>query len=134
METPLIPIASLAQKCAPQRVNGRTIVAIFDVPHVLKCTRNSLFRCKIVFANNREGKLKYIIYIYVYIEKVVHLDQKKKYKYLPKFKPHHFTFSENGLAFIAVNLLREIKNPDCQTCKNSLLTHQITERNIFQTF
>jgi hypothetical protein len=39
-------------------VNGEPIVTIFDVPHLLKCMRNTMLRCSIQFATNKVAKCK----------------------------------------------------------------------------
>lgn len=41
-------------------VKSQTVVTIYDVPHLLKCTRNALLRCKIKFAKNKVAKFQYI--------------------------------------------------------------------------
>lgn len=69
-------------------INNITIVTIFDVPHLLKCTRNALLRCKIRFRSNKTAKFQYI-------QQVFELDQTKNYKTLFKLHSKHFKFQDS---------------------------------------
>lgn len=69
-------------------VNNIEIVTIFDVPHLLKCTRNALLRCKIIFRPNKTAKFQYI-------QEVFNLDQTKNYKTLIKLHPRDFKFQDS---------------------------------------
>lgn len=77
-------------------INNITIVTIFDVPHLLKCTRNALLRCKIKFRHNKTAKFEYI-------RQVFHLDQTKNYKTLFKLHPGDFKF-QNSFVKMKVNI------------------------------
>lgn len=69
-------------------VNNIEIVTIFDIPHLLKCTRNALLRCKIIFRPNKTAKFQYI-------QEVFNLDQTKNYKTLIKLHPRDFKFQDS---------------------------------------
>jgi hypothetical protein len=69
-------------------INNVTIVTIFDVPHLLKCTRNALLRCKIRFRPNKTAKFQYI-------QEVFDLDQTKRFKTLYKLNSAHFKFQDS---------------------------------------
>lgn len=69
-------------------INNITIVTIFDVPHLLKCTRNALLRCKIRFRPNKTAKFQYI-------RQVFDLDQTKNYKTLFKLHSSDFKFQDS---------------------------------------
>lgn len=69
-------------------INNTPIVTIFDVPHLLKCTRNALLRCKIRFRLNKTAKFQYI-------QQVFDLDQTKNYKTLFKLHSGHFKFQDS---------------------------------------
>ena len=64
-------------------VNGEPVAILFDVPHLLKNTRNALLKSTFEF---RDGKLAK----FEYIKKAFELDQKKIYRQLLKLKPEHF--------------------------------------------
>jgi len=69
-------------------IKNKAIIIIFDVPHLLKCTRNALLRCKIKFRHNKIAKFEYI-------RQVFYLDQTKNYKTLFKLHPGDFKFRDN---------------------------------------
>lgn len=41
-------------------VNNKQIFVIFDVPHLLKNTRNAMLRCRIKFFDHKEADFDYI--------------------------------------------------------------------------
>lgn len=70
-------------------VNNKPICIIYDVPHLLKNTRNCLLRCKIQFETNKQAKFEYI-------EKSFRLDSEKRtYRMLYKLKPKYFEFKDS---------------------------------------
>ena len=62
---------------------GELVAILFDVPHLLKNTRNALLKSTFEF---RDGKLAK----FEYTKKAFELDQKKIYRQLLKLKPEHF--------------------------------------------
>lgn len=64
-------------------VNGQKIFAIYDVPHLLKSTRNCLLRHNIRFDGEKLAKMETIRQCYL-------LDQNKRYQALHKLKNVHF--------------------------------------------
>ncbi|KAJ3648785.1 hypothetical protein Zmor_020561 [Zophobas morio] len=69
-------------------VNKYRIVTIYDVPHLLKITRNALLKCKIEFAPHKCAKFEHI-------KNVFDFDQRKTFKSLPKLKEEHFNFADS---------------------------------------
>lgn len=69
-------------------INGRNIAVVFDVPHLLKCTRNALLRCNLLFKKDKIAKFKYI-------KQVFDIDQTKNYKTLYRLKPADFNFKDS---------------------------------------
>ncbi|XP_064214107.1 uncharacterized protein LOC135266776 [Tribolium castaneum] len=90
-------VSALNQLCAKQHprqgsyyffINNQPIVTIFDVPHLLKNTRNALLKCKIQFAPHKYAKFEHI-------ESVFNFDQQKTFKSLPKLKKEYFNFKDS---------------------------------------
>ncbi|XP_044757466.1 uncharacterized protein LOC123315702 isoform X2 [Coccinella septempunctata] len=88
-------LSSLVADCTNKKpspyhfvVNGQTIFTIFDVPHLLKNTRNALIKCKIEF---RQGKFASMEHI-----KQAFLSDKmsRTYKLLNKLNDNHFNFND----------------------------------------
>lgn len=72
-------------------VNGERIYTIFDVPHLLKNTRNALLNCHIQFDTNKFAKFEHM-------QAAFNIDQsKRKYKLLHKLKDSHFNFKDSYL-------------------------------------
>ena len=69
-------------------VNEQPVVTIFDVPHLLKCTRNALLKCKLEFEPNKFAFFRHI-------EEVFNIDQRKSFKALPKLRVEHFNFKDS---------------------------------------
>lgn len=46
------------------QINDQTVTPIFDVPHLLKNTRNTLFNYNIIFDNNKVAKFSHIVDCY----------------------------------------------------------------------
>ncbi|KAG8231854.1 hypothetical protein J437_LFUL015123 [Ladona fulva] len=69
-------------------VNSEPIAVIFDVPHLLKNTRNALIGNVIQFESHKEVKFEYI-------ERIFNVDQEKRFKTLPKLKKQHFNFKDS---------------------------------------
>ncbi|KAF2891482.1 hypothetical protein ILUMI_14691, partial [Ignelater luminosus] len=70
-------------------INNQTVFVIYDVPHLLKNTRNCLIKCKIEFGLNKFTKLGHI-------QNAYELDQKvRTYKQLRKLKQHYFNFANS---------------------------------------
>lgn len=79
-----LPVASFA-------VNGQTLCVIYDVPHLLKNTRNCLLKSRIEFRPGKVAK-------FGYIEKAFNLDKEKRsYTQLPKLKRCRFNFKDTYL-------------------------------------
>jgi hypothetical protein len=70
-------------------VKDKPIVTIFDVPHLLKNTRNALLKCKIQFAPHKWARFHHI-------ESVFNFDQQKTFKSLPKLKQPHFNLKNDS--------------------------------------
>lgn len=66
-------------------VNEREIATIYDVPHLLKSTRNSLFKCKIEFEPRKFAKFSDI-------QTVFDIDRQKKYSAFTRLKKEDFNF------------------------------------------
>ncbi|VEN36818.1 unnamed protein product [Callosobruchus maculatus] len=72
-------------------VNNQKIVTIFDVPHLLKNTRNALQSCNIEFQSNKVAKFKYI-------EQAFQIDRTERtYRCLPKLKESFFNSRDSFL-------------------------------------
>ena len=56
---------------------------LFDIPHLLKNTRNALLTCTLEIPRGKFVKFEYI-------KKAFELDQKKKFRLLDKLKPEYF--------------------------------------------
>jgi hypothetical protein len=70
-------------------VNGNRICTIFDVPHLLKNTRNALIDCAIEFSNKKHAKFEHI-------QAAFNFDQQiRTYKHLPKLKNEYFNFKDS---------------------------------------
>ncbi|KAJ8947080.1 hypothetical protein NQ317_014062 [Molorchus minor] len=70
-------------------VNGERIFTIFDVPHLLKNTRNALLDCHIQFELNKLAKFQYM-------KAAFDIDQSKRtYKLLHKLKESYFNFKDS---------------------------------------
>lgn len=69
------------------RVNGEEVCIIYDIPHLLKNTRNALLRCGIEFEPGKMAKFKYI-------RKAFELDRSRSFFQLPYLKPEHFNLDE----------------------------------------
>lgn len=69
-------------------VKSEIIVTIYDVPHLLKCTRNALLRCKIRFIENKEAKFKYI-------QNAFDVEQNFPFKLLYKLNKSDFNFKDS---------------------------------------
>lgn len=86
---------ALASLCADNRsnnssyhfsVNNQTVFVIFDVPHLLKNTRNCLLRCRILSDSNKYGQK-------AHIQQAFNLDQETRtYKQLKTLLKKHFNF------------------------------------------
>jgi hypothetical protein len=63
-------------------------VTIFDVPHLLKNTRNALLKCKLQFAPHKFAKFEHILTVF-------NFDQQKTFKSLPKLKREYFNFTDS---------------------------------------
>ena len=68
-------------------VNGKPIVLMFDVPHLLKNTRNAMLRCNIAFDDDKIAKFEYI-------QQVFEHDQRKSFKTLKNLEPSFFNFKD----------------------------------------
>jgi len=68
-------------------VNNETIVTIYDVPHLLKSTRNALLKCKIIFENNKIAKFEHI-------KTAFEIDQTRPFKQLHKLTVQDFNFRD----------------------------------------
>lgn len=84
------------------RVNGEEVCIIYDIPHLLKSTRNALLRCGIEFERGKMAK-------FMYIRKAFELDRSTRSFYqLPYLKPEHFnsdeTFHKNKVKIAARQL------------------------------
>ncbi|KAJ8913902.1 hypothetical protein NQ315_005699 [Exocentrus adspersus] len=72
-------------------VNNQEICTIFDVPHLLKNTRNALLQCHIEYESKKFAK-------FVHIQEAFNLDQQKRtYKMMNKLKPGYFNFGDTFL-------------------------------------
>lgn len=69
-------------------VNNKRIYVIFDVPHLLKNTRNAMLRCKIKFSEYKEADFNYV-------KTAFNLDQKRMFKTLSKLKNEYFKFQDS---------------------------------------
>jgi hypothetical protein len=70
-------------------VDGKRICTIFDVPHLLKNTRNALIDCAIEFSNKKHAKFEHI-------QAAFNLDQQTRtYRLLPKLKNEYFNFKDS---------------------------------------
>lgn len=69
-------------------VNNETIVTIYDVPHLLKCTQNALLKCKIIFENNKIAKFEHIKIAF-------EIDQTRPFKQLHKLTVNNFNFKDS---------------------------------------
>jgi len=70
-------------------VNKAPIVTIFDVPHLLKCTRNALLTCNIEFEPNKFANFDHILNTY-------NLDKTKRtYRCLNKLNDNHFNMKDS---------------------------------------
>jgi cobalamin biosynthesis Mg chelatase CobN len=70
-------------------VDGKRISTIFDVPHLLKNTRNALIDCGIEFSKQKVAKFKHI-------QAAFNLDQQTRtYRLLPKLKNEYFNFKDS---------------------------------------
>ncbi|KAJ3640443.1 hypothetical protein Zmor_003738 [Zophobas morio] len=70
-------------------VNDQRICTIFDVPHLLKCTRNALIDCVIEYSSKKVPKFEPI-------QTAFNLDQTTRtYRLLPKLKNEHFHSKDN---------------------------------------
>ena len=61
-------------------VNNKPVTVLFDIPHLLKNTRNALLTCSLEMLNVK----------FEYIKKAFELDKKKKFRLLDKLKPEYF--------------------------------------------
>lgn len=75
-------------------VKSQTVVTIYDVPHLLKCTWNALLCCKIKFAKNKVAKFQYI-------RNAFDVEQNFPFKLLYKLKKHDFNFQDS---FVKIRL------------------------------
>ena len=64
-------------------INEHHVTIMYDLPHLLKNTRNALFTCNLEMHGGKLAKFQYI-------QKAFELDQKKKCRMLNKLKPEHF--------------------------------------------
>lgn len=72
-------------------VNGESICIIFDVPHLLKNTRNALLKYSIQFEKDKCAKFEYI-------QSAFQLDQHKRtFRQLTKLKSEYFNFKDSFL-------------------------------------
>lgn len=68
-------------------VNDETIVTFYDVPHLLKCTRNALLKCKIRFDNK--------IATFEHIKTAFEIDQTRPFKQVHKLTVQDFNFKDS---------------------------------------
>lgn len=69
-------------------VNGESIVTLFDVPHLLKNTRNALINCRIEFSKGKFASMDHI-------KQAFFLDKSKRTcKCLNKLRESHFNFND----------------------------------------
>lgn len=64
-------------------INGQKIIAIHDPPHLLKLTRNALFKYNIRYETKKVAKMEHIINCY-------RLDQQKRFQCMRKIRPYYF--------------------------------------------
>ena len=69
-------------------VNEQPVVLIFDVPHLLKCLRNAMLKCDVVFDTDKVAKFEYI-------QTVFELDQRKEFKTLKNLEKEYFDFKQS---------------------------------------
>lgn len=69
-------------------VNNQSVAVIYDVPHLLKSTRNALQKCEIEFEPGKFAKFEYV-------KRAFKLDKEKKFPILTKLKPEHFNFRDS---------------------------------------
>mgnify|MGYP000070024783 CR=1 FL=1 len=87
-------ISFLTRECTNDRptpyhfvINGNPVVSIFDVPHLLKNTRNALISCNIQYETNKTAKM-------CYLRKAFDADNcERAFTCLDKIKQHFFNFA-----------------------------------------
>ncbi|KAJ3652191.1 hypothetical protein Zmor_018177 [Zophobas morio] len=70
------------------KVNGHDIACIFDVPHLLKNTRNALYTCDFIFDGDKRAKFEHIVQLY-------EIDKHKEIPSLYKLKDEHFNINDS---------------------------------------
>lgn len=97
-------------------INDQKVCTIFDVPHLLKNTRNAFFRYNVEYRDKKYANFEHI-------QGAFNLDQQHRtYKQLPKLKVEYFNF-ENSFVKMKVKVAAAQL---CHTIAASIETFHVT--------
>lgn len=97
-------------------VNQQTIVTIYDVPHLLKCTRNCLLRCKIIFSADKVAKFQYI-------KNAFDVEQNYPFKLLYKLTKNDFNFADSFIKMRVKVAARQLSHTVAATIHTRSITN-----------
>lgn len=108
-------------------INSAPIVTIFDIPHLLKNTRNCLLNCKIEFENRKFAKFSYITNAFEF-------DQTKRtYKCLHKLSNSHFNFKDTFSKMKVSIAARQLSQAMAATIETAYLSGNIVSAESLDT-
>lgn len=99
-------------------IKSETIVTIYDVPHLLKCTRNALLRCNIRFAEDKVAKFQYI-------RNAFDVELNFKFRQLYKLSVNDFNFKDSFVKMRVKTAARQLSH----TVAPAIQSHSISNVN-----